>query len=241
MADVSRITTGPKSNARARSNLPRLLVSGVSAASGPVSADSDAYLSWVMRTRAISSRSSSSSTRETSRTIASRVAPVAGNRWWWCGPRCTPRPAQHDRFAPVATRESELHVIEQPRLAEPLDEAGDELRPEQVELVHPRRGRDLDPQRAFVDPIGARALRDLRTDQLGPLGDQTIRANLVGDPVEIERTTDRARGGHDFERARDSRSLRFHDARRRRISSRSRRSPSPSRLTKRNPEPPFGT
>jgi len=67
------------------------------------------------------------------------------------------------------------------------------------------------------------------------------RANLVGQAVNGECTRDRLRRGNRVARASRLIEPPLHDARRRRISSRSRRSPSPSRLTKRRPEPPDGT
>jgi len=114
-----------------------------------------------MRTRAISSRSSSSSTRLTS--LHDALAGGAGRRHRggagrgrWLAAR-----AQHDGLLAVAAGQPEPQVVEQGRLAEPLEQALEQLRPQHVELVHPRARRDLDPQQAIRDPVGASALRDL--------------------------------------------------------------------------------
>ena len=82
-----------------------------------------------------------------------------------------------------------------------------------------------------------------RADELVPLGEDAVLANLVGDAAELQDARDEIGRGASLERTRRSvagPATRRHDARRRRMSSRRRRSPSPSRLTKRRPEPPDG-
>src|SRR5512139_3164943 len=66
----------------------------------------------------------------------------AGRRRWQrlLGARLPARGRHDDGVLVAAPREAELEVVEQARLAEPLDEVREQLRAQQVELLQPGRG-----------------------------------------------------------------------------------------------------
>src|SRR5690242_877316 len=86
--------------------------------------------------------------------------------------------ARAGRRGTSTSGELEPQLVEQPRLAEAIVEAGKDLRPEQIQLVHPRARRDLDDEHALDDAVRPGARADLGSYEVGPLGQQATGADL---------------------------------------------------------------